>query len=262
MNTFSRNLQLSALDDLHVRLGLVAVAGLSVLNRGDDLHALEDLAENDMLAIEPTGLGVSACYKVGNRKECMCMGRRGNGEELRSRLSTDGCSDRDNCLEWLFHHWVEGWRGGVWGVAFRGYSRSDNSGNEELRSVGVLSGVGHAQKSGASVLQLEVLIGELLAIDRLSAGSVALGEVSSLDHELLDDTVELGALVAVALLAGCQCATHASQKPWLGVEEGGGSSPEVLGGLGGGLAVKADHNAAEFFIAMLDVEVDLVIAVR
>lgn len=72
-----------------------------------------------------------------------------------------------------------------------GYSRSDNSGDEELRSVGILSRVGHAQESRTSVLQLEVLIGELLAVDRLSTGSVAPGEIATLDHELLDDTVEL-----------------------------------------------------------------------
>ena len=38
-------------------------------------------------------------------------------------------------------------------------------GDEELRSVGVLAGVGHGQPSGAEMLQLEVLVGELLAVD-------------------------------------------------------------------------------------------------
>ena len=97
-------------------------------------------------------------------------------------------------------------------MEFQGYSLGDNGGNEELRSVGVLSRVGHAQKSGTSVLQLEVLVGKLLAVYRLSTGSVALGEVSSLDHERLDDTVELGALVAEALLAGCQCTAQAQSE--------------------------------------------------
>jgi hypothetical protein len=52
------------------------------------------------------------------------------------------------------------------------------------------------------VLQLEVLVGELVAVDALAASAVALGEVTTLDHELLDNTVEVGAFVAVALLAG------------------------------------------------------------
>lgn len=43
---------------------------------------------------------------------------------------------------------------------------------EELGSVGSWSGVGHGQDSWSSVLQGEVLIGKLLAIDTLSSGSV------------------------------------------------------------------------------------------
>ena len=58
------------------------------------------------------------------------------------------------------------------------------------------------QKVLLGVLQLEVLIRELVAVDALAASAVALGEVTALNHELLDDTVEVGALVAVALLAG------------------------------------------------------------
>ncbi len=38
-------------------------------------------------------------------------------------------------------------------------------GNEELGTVGVLSSVGHGQKTNLGVLQLEVLIRESLAID-------------------------------------------------------------------------------------------------
>lgn len=69
-------------------------------------------------------------------------------------------------------------------------------GDEELGAVGVLASVGHAQPAGAVVLQLEVLILEALAVDGASAGAVALGEVAALDHEVLDDAVELAALVS------------------------------------------------------------------
>ena len=51
------------------------------------------------------------------------------------------------------------------------------------------------------MLELEVLIGELVAVDGLAAGAVALGEVTALDHEVLDDAVEGRALVTKALLA-------------------------------------------------------------
>jgi len=101
--------------------------------------------------------------------------------------------------------------------------RSDGGGDEELGAVGVLAGVGHAccrlcvsdmlgsicatvpqrtQKTLLGVLQLEVLVGELVAVDALAASAVALGEVTTLDHELFDNAVEVGALVAEALLAG------------------------------------------------------------
>ena len=71
----------------------------------------------------------------------------------------------------------------------------------------------------SSVLQTKVLVLKLVAIDGLSSGSVPGGEVASLTHEVGDDTVEAGALVAEALLSGAE-------------------STEVLGSLG-------DHVIAE-----------------
>lgn len=53
MDTFGGHIQLSTLGDFDIGLGLVATAGLGVLDFGDDVHALEDLAEDDVLAIEP-----------------------------------------------------------------------------------------------------------------------------------------------------------------------------------------------------------------
>jgi hypothetical protein len=54
---------------------------------------------------------------------------------------------------------------------------------------------------------------------------VATGEVTTLEHELGDHTVELGASVAEALLAGAE-------------------SAEVLGGLGDNIIVKSEVDAA------------------
>lgn len=58
------------------------------------------------------------------------------------------------------------------------------------------------------MLQLEVLILKLLAIDTLTAGAIASSEITALNHERLDDSVEAGTLVvergarlALALLA-------------------------------------------------------------
>jgi hypothetical protein len=130
--------------------------------------------------------------------------------------------------------------------------------NEELRSIGVLSCVGHAQKTLLAVLQLEVLILELGSVDyqssastlpsflpvkdkrtRFSSGAITLCEISSLDHEVLDDSVECRALVSKILLSR-------------------GQSTEVLYSLGNRLSIETHHNATEGFITMGDVEVDFV----
>jgi hypothetical protein len=74
------------------------------------------------------------------------------------------------------------------------------------------------EKTLLGVLQLEVLIGELVAVDALAASAVALGEVATLDHELLDNTVEVGALVAEALLAsskGTEVLSGLYESQWL-----------------------------------------------
>ena len=47
---------------------------------------------------------------------------------------------------------------------------------------------------------LQVLVLELVAVDRLSTGTVVVGEVTTLAHELGDDAVEARALEAEALL--------------------------------------------------------------
>jgi hypothetical protein len=55
MQTFCGNLELAALGDCDALLGLVAAALGHVLDLLDDLVALKDLAEDDVLAIEPAG---------------------------------------------------------------------------------------------------------------------------------------------------------------------------------------------------------------
>lgn len=54
------------------------------------------------------------------------------------------------------------------------------------------------------MLQLEVLIRELGSINGLSASTITLGKVTTLDHKVLDDTMERGALVTEALLASSE----------------------------------------------------------
>jgi len=49
-----------------------------------------------------------------------------------------------------------------------------------LRAVSARAGVGHREGAGPLVLELEVLIRELGAVDRLAAGAVATREVAAL----------------------------------------------------------------------------------
>lgn len=53
VNTFFGHGQFSALDDLDRLLGLVAGVLVNVLNLLNDIVALEDLAEDDVLAVQP-----------------------------------------------------------------------------------------------------------------------------------------------------------------------------------------------------------------
>lgn len=57
MNTFFGHRQFSALEDLDRLLGLVARVLFNVFNLLNDVVALEDLAENDVLAVQPAAFG-------------------------------------------------------------------------------------------------------------------------------------------------------------------------------------------------------------
>ena len=61
----------------------------------------------------------------------------------------------------------------------------DDGGDEELAAVRVLSAVGHAKQTLACMLQLEVFIRELLAVNRLAAGAISAGKVALEDVSTL-----------------------------------------------------------------------------
>jgi hypothetical protein len=107
--------------------------------------------------------------------------------------------------------------------------RGNDGGDEELGAVGVGAGVGHGEQTGLVVLQGEVLVGELLTVDGLATSAVATGEVTTLKHEVRDDSVEGRALVAETLLASAE-------------------STEVLGGLGDLFVEEVEVDAATLLL--------------
>mmetsp|Transcript_23084 Transcript_23084/g.32566 ORF Transcript_23084/g.32566 Transcript_23084/m.32566 type:complete len:203 (+) Transcript_23084:478-1086(+) len=66
-----------------------------------------------------------------------------------------------------------------------------NGSNEELGTVGMGSSVGHGQQARGTVLQLEVFVAELAAVNRFTASTISTRKVTSLKHEPRDDAMEL-----------------------------------------------------------------------
>ena len=93
----------------------------------------------------------------------------------------------------------------------------------------------HLPSSSTCTVRSGPLTCEFLAIDRLSTSSVAPGEVTTLEHELGDDTVERGTLISEAVLAS-------------------GKLTEVLCSLGDDVVVQLEHDAAARRAADGDIE--------
>jgi len=157
-----------------------------------------------------------------------------------ARLGTDGLDSPDNFVRLL--------------VARNDFAKDDmlvvqprggDGGDEKLGAVGVGSSVGHGQQEWAIMLQLEVLVGELLAPDGLAASAVATGKVTTLKHEVGNDTVELAALVVLAIGAALA------------------DSGKILGGLGDDIVEEHKVDAALLFFLLspssggLSIAVDL-----
>lgn len=79
-----------------------------------------------------------------------------------------------------------------------------DGGDEELGAIRVGPGVRHGEQAGLFVLLYKVLVLELVAVDGTAAVAVGQIGVTTLEHEVGDDTVEGNTLVAEALLTGAQ----------------------------------------------------------
>ena len=118
---------------------------------------------------------------------------------------------------------------------------SGGDGDEELGAVGVGSSIGHGECSRSTVLDLEVLVFKLGAVDGLTSGAVSVGEVTALEHELRYNSVEDGALEPEAPLAGAE-------------------GSEVFGSLGHDGIVELHNDSSDGLASNFHVEVDMGVA--
>lgn len=82
--------------------------------------------------------------------------------------------------------------------------RTSDSGDEELGAVGTWAGVGHGQQTWSFVLLDEVFVWELTTVDGLTTSTVTSSEVTTLQHEVWDDSVEWGTGVTETLFTSTQ----------------------------------------------------------
>ncbi len=76
---------------------------------------------------------------------------------------------------------------------------SDDSGDEELTTIGVRTSVGH-REAESFMLELKVFVFKAVSVDGLSTGSISPGEVTSLNHKVRDDSVEAAASISKLVL--------------------------------------------------------------
>ena len=118
-----------------------------------------------------------------------------------------------------------------------------NEGDKELGAVCVGTSVGHRKKVGAGVLKVEVLVREFLSINGFSTGTVAIGEVATLSHELWDNSVEVAAHVVKEFAS-------------VVLIEAFSYTRKVLDGLGNGVTKHTKDNTTSWYTIKLDIEVN------
>lgn len=121
MDTFWGYLKLAALGDFDLLDWTISASLRDIFDFVDDIHSLEDFSENDMTSIEPTMRRISSA-------DINCKQFPGSKVGHRN----------------LIVHLILSMQGV--------YSRSNNSRDEELGAICVLSRIGHGKKARTGVL--------------------------------------------------------------------------------------------------------------
>ena len=94
---------------------------------------------------------------------------------------------------------------------------------EKRTPIGVGTCISHTNSPGSSMREFKILIFESATIYTFASSSISFVEISSLNHEVSDDTMEGGVLVAKTLVTSAK-------------------GPEVLGSLGDIVPKESDDN--------------------
>ena len=90
------------------------------------------------------------------------------------------------------------------------------SADEELRAVSITTSICHRDGARSKMTNLEVFICKSTSIDATTTTAITRSEITTLDHEVWDDTMEFASLVAEALLSGAKC-TEVFYSTWNGI---------------------------------------------
>lgn len=71
--------------------------------------------------------------------------------------------------------------------------------NEKLTAISVWTAVCHRKQTSFGVFSLEGFVFEFLTIDGFSSSSIFMSEITTLEHEILDETMENGVLIVERL---------------------------------------------------------------
>ena len=89
--------------------------------------------------------------------------------------------------------------------------RSLGEAKEELGAVSTWASICHGKNATSCVLVSEILIGKIWAVDGLSTSAISGGEVTTLSHEIWNDSVECASL-EMKWLTACSNTLFSSAK--------------------------------------------------
>mmetsp|Transcript_5974 Transcript_5974/g.9974 ORF Transcript_5974/g.9974 Transcript_5974/m.9974 type:complete len:299 (-) Transcript_5974:802-1698(-) len=122
--------------------------------------------------------------------------------------------------------------------------------DEELASICTRSCVRHAQLTLSCVLKSKVLVGKLLSVDRFAACTISICKVTTLNHKVLDDTMESATLVMQGLAHGTLALLASTERS------------KVLCRFWNNIGIQSHDDTSHVLVALFDVKENMRIVFR